>query len=280
MTTKNGKKGGINLSSLGPSVINWVKEQDISHTHNISAIDGLLEELENKSNNGHRHNVEDIDNLNDNLEEINNNLNNNLEEINNNIEIIENELENKSNIGHTHDVEDLRDTITTVIQESKVSTRGLIYLDHSDAIKYLNSNIVESEDADVVDKVIKTETSLEYDIKFQIPKDKLCLGQSIIKLRGKTDLDEDTPITLQIYAVDSFNLPDTRQTWSILDTNITVGDFNGAFTDIYTVFNMRLMNKEAIGIEICIENRNNNTDYSLELDHILITPALPGIFMS
>ena len=230
MTTKNGKKGGINLSSLGPSVINWVKEQDISHTHNISAIDGLLEELENKSNNGHRHNVEDIDNLNDNLEEINN--------------------------------------------------RGLIYLDHSDAIKYLNSNIVESEDADVVDKVIKTETSLEYDIKFQIPKDKLCLGQSIIKLRGKTDLDEDTPITLQIYAVDSFNLPDTRQTWSILDTNITVGDFNGAFTDIYTVFNMRLMNKEAIGIEICIENRNNNTDYSLELDHILITPALPGIFMS
>lgn len=287
MTVKNRKKGGISLNLLGESVLNWIKEQDKIHTHNLLNMEGiqeLISDINNKSELVHEHDISEIRELQSLLSTLTENIegksNREHEHEISEIRELQTILDNKSELDHTHDVEDLRDVITTVIQEIPTNAKGLLYLDYNNITRSENAQIVESEDPDVVDKVIKTESEMEYDIRFQIPKEKLCLGSSIIKLRGKTNLNSDEPITLKVYAVDNFDVSTERQTWDILNSNVYVRDFYNTFTDKYNTINMRLFSKNAVGIEIYIENKHNNTNYSLELDHILIMPALPGVFMS
>ncbi len=238
-------------------------KSELAHEHSISEvrelqsiITTLTETIRSKSDREHEHNISEVREL-------------------------QSILNNKSDLDHTHGVEDLREVITTVIQGiPTISTKGLIYLDHNNIIKNTNAEIVKSEDPNVVDKVIKTKNRMAYDIRFQIPKEKLCLGSSVVKLRGKTNRNLEDNIVLKIYAVNNFNTTSDRQTWSLLDSNIAVKDFNTKFTDKYNTFDMKLLSKDTVGIEILVEHKHNNTDYLLELDHILIMPALPGVFMS
>lgn len=254
--------GGILLEQLGDSVIDYIKYEVDNHTHESEDIENILtrEEVEQlliyKSDLDHRHNdLEDLIQTHD-----------------------HDTIYRKKEESYSKDEVDYKVVEIVNNGTNGMKSRGILFNDSSTIVEMDNCTIEPSSNTEAVGDIIKTTGSSPYNMTFQVNRSVLILGKNMYKIRLNTNANSGK-ISLKINSVNSFESDtDDRVLGNIYTKTLDISSKN-EFIDIYDVFDMKILNTASIGIEILIEHLDKSEDYNLELDHIIITPAMPGMFI-
>lgn len=253
--------GGILLEQLGDSVIEYIQDKINNHTHDSGQVQDVVTKNE-------------------------------MQEIMKSINEADNRLQESINT-HNHDnrYRKLTDSYSKEEVNSKIvehittnntiimsSIKGILFNDSSTVKNMDNCSIENSSNIEAVGSVIKTTGESPFSITFQVNREMLFLGKNMYKLRINTNAGNGK-ISLKINSVKSFEPEiEDRIIGSVYNKTLTISNQN-VFIDIYDVFDMKILDNSSIGIEIVVEHSNKSESYDLELDHIFITPAMPGMFI-
>ncbi|MGL5749475.1 MAG: hypothetical protein ACRCXT_03020 [Paraclostridium sp.] len=237
------KKGRISVFELGKTVIEYIKEQDKIHIHDIMNMTGVQDILDN-------------------------------------INLVNIKLADKSDKNHTHTPDELDDSF--VVNITNIN-RGFLYnnSDTINSVTSSNYEVIIPSDAEATGDVIKTKLVGDYKLIFNIPRNITPIGICNYKIRFKTEgnITGQSP-KLKINSVNRFDSADNKEYHTILDTVLNLVGSSDNFVEIYGTVDLKLITKNSVGLEISVEHTSKTGDYILLLDGITIAPAFPGIFIN
>lgn len=255
--------GGILLEQLGDSVIEYIQYLINNHTHDGDQIIDIVTQTE-------------------------------MQEILKSISDTDNSLQNQINT-HDHDTvyRKIKDSYSKKEIDSKIteeitinnniimtSIKGILFNDATTVKVMDNCEVTESSNVETAGSIIRTTGSSPYSMTFQVNREMLFLGKNIYKIRLNTTA-ENGKISLKINSVKSFEPmegEEDRVIGSVYSKTLNISN-KSQFIEIYDVFDMKVLDASSIGIEILVEHSDKSEDYDLEVDHIIISPAMPGIFV-
>lgn len=260
------KQGRIRLEQFADSVLNYIKGQVSNginnHTHNVN-------------------DLEDADTLAKNTDIIR--IDSDLDTVKTNISDMNNVLNNKSEKGHTHTVSEIEgengEDLTVILNSS---TKGYLFIDEKSSNNLTNCIVVDPADGNTIGSVVRTEAQGDFSVKYHIGKDRLCLGRNVIKFRSKSSVTNNEKIKIKITSISStdINITEGRELGEIYVKEIALSQIHENYTDIYDVIDLKLFAANSVGIEITIQQENKTADAVIEIDHMVVMPAFPGIFLS